>query len=90
MKTYHLEEWAIKSNDSPYIAPECRKIKLTGFRVEDRKYVTTSTIVKAVGNCIYTRSGSVYILGKVNPDYKQWMKDKKIKFDPNNPITIRK
>lgn len=89
-KIYHLNNWSVISNADPYTPPEYECKKLSGIREEDNKEVITSTIMSADGNKIITYSGSVYILGEIDPGFLTWMKENNISFDPANPIKIRK
>lgn len=72
-----MENWAIVSD--PYQAPEISGQYLRGNiynsvnpRHEDGDGITTSRIVgKTSDNKVITKSGSVYELGVVLPDYEQ-------------------
>lgn len=71
-----LENWSLIDTDDPYTAPELRKVRLHGIvhdhpRFNDGDEVMTSSIVGATGDTIMTSSGSLYTLGKVNPDYEE-------------------
>lgn len=88
MNTYHLKNWSVCSDSSYYTAPELASRYLVGFRVEDGKRVSTSHIMKVEGNKVETRSGNIYILEDINSDYKNWMDEQGMSFDPQNPIKI--
>jgi hypothetical protein len=73
-----LEEWAlIPAGDAdPYTAPElvgfCLVGWVTGHKREELngKHIRTSRIVRAEGDCIVTRSGTLYEIGKPNERYE--------------------
>lgn len=88
MATYHLYRWSVVG-DSPYTAPELRRIRLSGFRDQDAKAVITSHVVNVKGREVETSSGSTYILEDVSPDYLQFLEDTGEKYDPENPIRIK-
>lgn len=89
MNTYHLKDWSVCTDSDYYTPPECLNKYLVGFRVEDGKRVSTSHIMKVNGNRIETRSGNIYILEDINPDYKNWIDEQGMDFDPDNPIKIK-
>ena len=83
---YHLENWSVITRGALYKAPEACVNCLSGRRVEDNKEVITSYIVDSHGLKVYTRSGSTYILGEIEPEYKQWCKENNIEINPDNPV----
>lgn len=85
-RIYRLEKWSLY--ESPWEAPEVRHKRLVGLRDEDEGQVITSPIDKINGREVTTMSGSVYILGEIDPDYLQWMKDHGFTYDPDNPIKV--
>lgn len=86
MSTYSLHRWSVVSDDNPYKAPEQNRIRLSGFRNQDEKKVTTSVIVSVNGREVTTYSGSIYILEDVDPDYLKYLDGLGKTFDPENPI----
>jgi len=88
-KIYHLNKWAVVHDGDPYRAPEARRISLTGFRDNEEQQIITSEIVEIDGKYIRTWSGSIYILGEINEEYLAWMKKNNIKYDPENPISLK-
>lgn len=72
-----LENWGIiQSPSNPYEAPEMRKMQVTGDvydhpnpKWDDGHGITTSNVVKIENGIAYTRSGSEYELGEVDPEY---------------------
>ena len=54
-----------------YTAPELITTHLSG-KLEDYKYVMTSPVLyKTEDGRIVTKSGTIYTLGEVNPDYEK-------------------
>ena len=85
-----LENWAVITKDvSPYLAPELRKPCLTGNIFDDDRFVdgtiiTTSAITDIDQRKIRTKSGTIYELGKVKPEYQKQFPDYNL--DGPNPI----
>jgi hypothetical protein len=91
MSTYHLYKWSVvPSFEDPFKAPEINPGRLFGFRDEDPKSVRTSPIVSANGREITTRSGSVYILEDIDPEYLAWLEENGYEYNPADPIKIKK
>lgn len=71
----------------PYLPPEAHD----HLHVEgdiDGKTKVTSRIVKAEGDLITTKSGSVYQLGAPSADWLQWLAERGKAFDSENPIKV--
>ncbi len=79
-----LENWGLccgQALRNPYMAPELQKIYLCGTvyghpNHQDGKFITTSRViaVRKKGHretMVDTRSGSVYVLGTVDPEYEK-------------------
>ena len=73
-----LENWCIcaKRMSDAYIAPELVAVRLAGNvanhpAFKDGSHVTTSPIVAFDGDKVKTKSGSLYELGEVDPDYEK-------------------
>ena len=93
-----LESWSIESYPSNgYTPPELCVPVLRG--IPDRhphkpekdvtnRYIRTTCIIKANGRKITTRSGTIYLLGSIDSEYKKWVKKYNPKWDWRNPITI--
>jgi hypothetical protein len=91
MTTYRLHRWSVTQySDDPYLAPEQQCASLLGTRDTDGRFVKTSPVVKVEGKQITTRSGSVYILEDMDPDFRLWLEEEGIEYDPENPITFKK
>jgi hypothetical protein len=90
MATYHLHKWAVVNlYDDPYRAPEINPPCLSGYRDQQEKRIRTSPIDKVDGRTITTKSGSVYILEDMDPEYKEWLDNNNVSFDPENPIKVK-
>lgn len=87
MSTYHLHRWSITTySDDPWLAPEMNPICLLGCRIPGNKTVRTSPITQINGREITTETGSIYILEDMDPDYRHWLEDNGMEYDPANPI----
>lgn len=91
--TARLENW--KCLGANYAAPEVNALALIGTvydhptaRHFDGKEIQTSRVMSADGRTVQTRN-TTYELGEADPDFVQWMEDNDIKFDPENPITLK-
>lgn len=70
-KIKKLEKWSVVGIDrSPYDAPENHWHCLQGIN-EAGNQVVTSTVIGCRNGYVLTRSGSVYELGEVDPDYEK-------------------
>lgn len=87
MATFHLYRWSV-TGDS-YKSPEQAALRLSGFRDQDEKKVTTSVIVEVNGRKIMTYSGNVYILEDIDSDYLEFLDKTGETYDPENPIRIK-
>jgi hypothetical protein len=86
---YYLDNWSVTQDPDLSIPPEMRMRCLLGTRQSDGKRVLTSPFVAATGRSITTRSGTIYFLGEVDPNYLCWMEANNIKYDVDNPIKIK-
>ena len=91
MSGIRLHRWSVTQySDDPYLAPEANPACLLGVRETDGKHVRTSPIVKAEGKEITTKSGTVYILDDMDPDFRLWLEEEGIEYDPEHPITFKR
>lgn len=91
MATYHLYRWSLTSYaSSPYFAPEQCKLSLVGYRDQNPCPIHTSDIKEVNGREITTTTGSVYILEDIDPEYRHWLNENGIEYDPANPIKVKK
>ena len=81
MKTVRLENWSVvEISPSPYAAPEMSRMALKGDVYnhptrEDSSEVRTSNIVDIGGNKVRTQN-TIYVLGKPDPNYIKFCKEK--------------
>lgn len=80
MNTIILENWSTVSGGDEYTAPECRTLNLHGEvyghpRFEDGKVIVSSEISKINCRFVTTRSGSLYWLGKPDPNFVKWCEE---------------
>lgn len=92
-----LQNWSIcfrYAGDDIYKAPELDYEVLAGEvyghpRFPDGKGVKTSGIVSVVGRQVTTRGGTTYRLGKVQKEYRAWLKKEGLPYNPRSPISIK-
>lgn len=72
----------------PFKAPEIKYLYLIGY-LDTGERILTSSLVSATGRIVRTESGSLYQLCNPDQDYLNWMKEKNIPFDPENPVKIK-
>jgi hypothetical protein len=93
-----LENWRCVYRGDVYTPPELQAVCLVGqvyghrnsHRHPDGKEVCTSYIVKAERRVVTTASGSVYHLGKIDPEYRKYLAKERPDWDYRNPITLKK
>lgn len=91
MSGIRLHRWSVtQASDNPFLAPEANPACLLGIRESDGKYVRTSPIAKVEGKEITTKSGTVYILEEMDPDFRHWLEEEGIEYDPENPVTFKR
>lgn len=85
---YKLSDWSI-IDEYDYKAPITadRRRALLGKRDGDSMKTTTTPIVEAKGRVILTLSGSIYVLGAIDPAFFRFIGDEGIQYDYDNPIT---
>jgi len=84
-----LNNWFVPDLD-PFKAPEIKDgLHIIGVRSTDNVRVITSEVITCTGRLVRTNSGTLYMLGTVDSEYLNWMKEKNIAFDPANPIKIK-
>ena len=85
-----IDEWAIVGVFSPYQAPECREMRMTGKvynhpRFSDGEVVTTSRVVSSSGTTVETYN-TTYDLGRMSEEYKEWCSSMGIDVDSSAPV----
>jgi len=87
-----IQNWSTCCSEKDKIMhPSLRPLRLHGKvyghpKFEDGKEVTTGPVVNAEGRVITTSSGSVYKLGSIEPEYREWLKTDTPDWDWKNPI----
>jgi hypothetical protein len=90
-----LHNWKVVSEKgSPYRAPETLGIQLKGDvyghkAFNDGDHIRTSAIVSVEGRVISTRSGSLYLLGRIDPLYRKFLKLQRPHWNWRKPITFK-
>jgi hypothetical protein len=93
MKTIKLECWSVTQGDVRYIAPEHRTSRVQGV-VQDHPCfprdakIVSSPIDQVEGRIVTTRSGTRYQLGRIDPQYRAYLKRNGYPYDPHNPVAI--
>lgn len=89
---HHLYRWSVQcwGSCSSGVYKISELIALVGFRDTDTKTIRTSYIVSIAGREITTYSGSVYILEDIDTNYRDWLAENRVEYDPENPIKLRK
>jgi len=85
-----IDHWQVECNQTGYTAPEAVRYWLCGYISEHPDYqrtgprnwteprpVSTSNIVSAKGRHVTTNSGTVYVLGNIDPGYRRWLRKHK-------------
>lgn len=88
-----IEHWAVADahGASEYEAPESRPRALVGRvfghpRKQNGEFVKTSEIVEVIGRRVTTASGTVYLLGQVDPMYADYLLEQGRVLDEDEPI----
>ncbi len=92
MTAVRLDNWSVGSD--PYAAPELKRVWLHGVctghpHKPDGERVRTSNIKSADGRTVTTESGTVYRLGRVDPGYRKWLREKGLAYDPRAPVKVK-
>ena len=89
--TTKIDNWYTTLGADPYRAPEMCFTRLGGIvtdhpEIKDGDHVYTAAIDKVDGRKITTVDGVVYHLGKIEPKFRQCIRDEGREYDPHNPI----
>lgn len=84
-----ITDWSVAlCPDRPFLAPELHDhFHLLG--VIDGKRKMTSRVIASTGRTVTTKSGSVYRLGRVSPQYRGWMAERGMAYDARRPVKPR-
>ena len=99
MKEMKIENWSLRTEDvDPYRAPETIGRVIVGDiynspDFSDGTRITTGTAFSSIGRRVNCRSDSrpgfeVFVLGKIDKKYREWMKTQNIAYNPKNPIKV--
>lgn len=94
-----IDYWQIVHDSGlvPYTAPELVRLYLRGFAHDHPKLgsqeIQTSAVInfhlgKNGARLVTTKSGSVYLLGKINPKYRKWLKKHYPNWNWREPIKM--
>lgn len=91
LKAVRLEDWSLKSD--PYAAPEVRTQHLHGLcpnhprgRSHPDKPILTSRIVEVDGRYVRTRSGTIYHLGSIAAQFREYLREIGRDYDSTRPL----
>lgn len=89
-----IDHWSVsEASASVYTPPEARGHGLVGIvfghpTSDDGTRVRTSAIVDARGRRVTTASGTVYLLGEIDPTYAAYLRGIGRVVDEDEPITM--
>lgn len=92
---FKLKNWkAVYDSRQLPTSPEGKRIYVMGEiygreGFKDGEIITTSRIKKSEGKVICTITGSNYLLGEMEEEYKNWCEKNKIKVDEKQPVKIK-
>ena len=84
---FRMENWSCTSYE--HEPEEVRRLQGNVHdnpKFEDGTFIVSSVLVGIAGKVATTASGSVYELGEVDPNFKEWIKENYPNWDPENPI----
>ena len=97
MPAARIIDWSVVGQRTPYQAPETMTAHLQGYvynhpdsDIPNGDFVITSEMVDSSGLTVTTDSGTKYILGIINEEYLKYIKDSGLKYDPSNPVKVKK
>lgn len=98
MELIKLESWSVRQHpDNGYTPPEMCIPVLVGipdrhphkpYKDVTNKKIRTSQIISSNGRKVTTRSGTVYLLGKVDPEYRKYLRKISPNWDYRKPVTV--
>lgn len=89
-----LDNWSVCfAPRDRYTPPEMSQKSLQGNafghpKHDDGKHIATSLPVKVDGRIVTTCSGSVYKLGRIDPKYRQWLKENFPNWNWRKPLSL--
>jgi hypothetical protein len=92
-EAFVIEEWSCTGSINLYQAPELQRLYIVGKCPErfpgNDEPIRTSYVVEVSGRFIRTVSGSLYKLGEPSEQYREWLRENRPDWDPENPIIMR-
>ena len=86
-----LNQWSTTSSADAYKAPEQITLHLQGIAENHPRLgkgpITSSPIVKVNGRRVFTKSGSIYRLGKIDKKFRKYLREIRPQWDWREPIT---
>jgi hypothetical protein len=89
MQGQRIDDWSVMFCPKlAYLAPELHDhVHLVGLI--DGKRKSTSRVVATNGRRVTTKSGSIYRLGRIRREYRQWIAEHGLKYDARQPVKVR-
>lgn len=74
-----MHNWSIGGSGDAYTPPELQVKKLRGEvyghpRFPDGHRISSSALIEAWSRTAVTKSGTRYVLGRINPEYRKFLK----------------
>jgi len=98
-KPIRIHDWkTVHASQDPYRAPESRGLAISGKvapgadpRRPEGSSITTSAIdVSSIrGRRFRTRSGTLYVLGTIDPKFRAWLRKERPNWNHRKPLTIK-
>lgn len=93
-----VEEWrTVALQRTPYDAPETCPVAISGRvppgadpRKPEGSPITTSPIAAIEGRIVTTRSGTRYLLGRIDKGFRAWLREHRPEWNHREPIAIGK
>lgn len=91
-----INNWSviISPGCDTYTPPECLSTSLHGLvdnhpKLGENVWISSSPITNVNGRVIQTLSGSEYILGRIDPEYRKVLRKIRPNWDWKKPITMK-
>ncbi len=98
MKPIRIDQWrTVHARPlNLFRSPESCGIAVSGVvapgedpRMPEGCPITTSEIVSVDGHQFRTRSGTLYVLGTIDPKFREWLRVNRPNWNPEQPITMK-
>ena len=91
-----LQDWFVQYRDPEnlYTPPELSSRVLSGKAYGHPKFmdgdgVITSQIIGIKGRRVQTVGGSTYLLGRIQGEYREWLRAQGMSYHPRMPVSIK-